>query len=63
MYCDGLLDANEAIVKDNAVKGYYVVQPYYNEEAGAIMLGFTLLFYGGHFAMTIACWQVPRRSH
>jgi len=46
------------VIKDYAIQGYCVVQPYWDKEVGSVALALVLLFFGGNFALTIACWQV-----
>jgi len=50
------------IIKDVAVQGYCLVQPYWDKEVSSIALALVLLFFGGNFALSIACWQVFRVS-
>jgi len=46
------------MAKDSAKQVYSLLQPYYNEDVGNCILGVVLLFLGGNFAMTIACYQI-----
>lgn len=50
------------VIKDAAVQGYCLVQPYWDAEVSSIALALVLLFFGGNFALSIACWQVFRVS-
>lgn len=50
------------IAKDAAKSAYVLLKPYYNDHVGNCILGFVLLFLGGNFAMTIACYQIFRAT-
>mmetsp|Transcript_60791 Transcript_60791/g.144842 ORF Transcript_60791/g.144842 Transcript_60791/m.144842 type:complete len:346 (-) Transcript_60791:54-1091(-) len=50
------------IAKGYVMQVYAVLEPYHTEEVAEIIFALALLFLGGHFAMTIACYQAFRMS-
>eukprot|EP00486_Rosalina_sp_Unknown_P015234 CAMPEP_0201580902 /NCGR_PEP_ID=MMETSP0190_2-20130828/58656_1 /ASSEMBLY_ACC=CAM_ASM_000263 /TAXON_ID=37353 /ORGANISM="Rosalina sp." /LENGTH=236 /DNA_ID=CAMNT_0048017885 /DNA_START=20 /DNA_END=727 /DNA_ORIENTATION=+ len=54
------------IAASYAQKGYKQIEPYYNKywkaEYIQVFIGFVLLFFGGTFAMTIACYMAVQLS-
>ena len=54
------------IAVSNAKKGFKQIEPYYNKywkaEYIQVFIGFVLLFFGGTFAMTIACYMAIQLS-
>ena len=50
------------LAKQYGISLYIALEPYHTEEVAEVLLALTLLFLGGQFAMTIACYQAFRMS-